>query len=191
MIESGWEDAPLAGLQADAACSFEVIEHLFDPGAYLRAVRLALKPGGVLVLTCPNIRGFDFQVLGFDVADNFGLGHINMFHPAAMTRLLERCGYTVRAISTPGRLDADRAPEDPLGRLRCERPAVPSPRPGRGMGPSGRPVPGLPARERTFLQHDGDGDHMNHDNNMNQHQTLNNAVCIVQARMGPGACPAR
>lgn len=107
VIEAGWEDAPLADLQADAACSFEVIEHLFDPGAYLRAVRLALKPGGVLVLTCPNIRGFDFQVLGYDGADNFGLGHINMFHPAAITRLLERCGYTVRAVSTPGRLDAD------------------------------------------------------------------------------------
>lgn len=107
VVESGWEEAPLAGLQADAACSFEVIEHLFDPGAYLRAVRAALRPGGVLVLTCPNLRGFDFQVLGWDLADNFGLGHINMFHPASLTLLLERCGYAVRSVATPGRLDAD------------------------------------------------------------------------------------
>lgn len=107
VIESGWEDAPLAGLGADAVCSFEVIEHLFDPGAYLRAVHKALRPGGALVLTCPNIRGFDFQVLGFEGADNFGLGHVNMFHAASLTQLLERCGYTVRAVATPGRLDAD------------------------------------------------------------------------------------
>jgi len=107
VVQAGWEDAPLQGLDADAVCSFEVIEHLFDPGAYLRAVRQALRPGGALVLTCPNIRGFDFQVLGCEGADNFGLGHINMFHPASLTRLLENCGYTVRAVATPGRLDAD------------------------------------------------------------------------------------
>lgn len=107
VFESGWETAPLEGLNADAVCSFEVIEHLFDPGAYLRAVRRALRPGGVLVLTCPNIRGFDFQMLGYDNADNFGLGHINMFHPASLTTLLESCGFTVRAVATPGRLDAD------------------------------------------------------------------------------------
>lgn len=107
VVQSGWEQAPLAGLDADVVCSFEVLEHLFDPGAYLRAARLALRPGGVLILTCPNIRGFDFQVLGYDGADNFGLGHINMFHPASITTLLERSGFQVRTISTPGRLDAD------------------------------------------------------------------------------------
>ncbi|MBK7189939.1 MAG: NTP transferase domain-containing protein [bacterium] len=32
---------------------------------------------------------------------------------------------------------------------------------------------------------------MNHDNNMNQHQTLNNAVCIVQARMGSRRLPGK
>jgi SAM-dependent methyltransferase len=107
VVESGWEEAPLGGLDADAVCSFEVIEHLFDPAAYLRAVRDALRPGGVLVLTCPNIRGFDFQVLGYGGADNFGIAHINMFHPASLSLLLERCGFVVREVSTPGRLDAD------------------------------------------------------------------------------------
>lgn len=107
VVESGWEDAPLPGLDADVVCSFEVIEHLFDPGAYLRAVHAALRAGGVLVLTCPNLRGFDFEVLGRDLADNFGLGHINMFHPASLTHLLERSGYEVRSVVTPGLLDAD------------------------------------------------------------------------------------
>ena len=107
VVESGWEEAPLAGLGADAVCSFEVIEHLFDPAAYLRAVRSALRPGGALVLTCPNIRGFDFQVLGYGGADNFGIAHINMFHPASLQLLLERTGFRVVSVATPGRLDAD------------------------------------------------------------------------------------
>lgn len=107
VIASGWEEATLEHLQADVVCSFEVIEHLFDPGAYLRTARSALRAGGVLVMTCPNIRGFDFQVLGYDRADNFGLGHLNMFHPESLQLLLSHCGFAAVEVTTPGRLDAD------------------------------------------------------------------------------------
>lgn len=93
--------------RAAAVCAFEVIEHVFGPGDFLRALGRALRPGGLLVLSCPNIRGFDFQALGYDQAENFGLEHINMFHPASLALLLERCGFTVVQIATPGRLDAD------------------------------------------------------------------------------------
>lgn len=93
--------------RAAVVCAFEVIEHVFAPEEFLRSLSRALRPGGLLVLSCPNIRGFDFQVLGCERAENFGLEHINMFHPASLALLLERCGFAVAESATPGRLDAD------------------------------------------------------------------------------------
>ncbi len=46
----------LAGLnlQFDVVTNFQVIEHLPDPPRFLAAIRAALKPDGVLILTTPN-----------------------------------------------------------------------------------------------------------------------------------------
>lgn len=45
---------PSLELRFDLITNFQVIEHLPDPAAFLRAVRAALNPDGVLVLTTPN-----------------------------------------------------------------------------------------------------------------------------------------
>ncbi len=46
----------LAGLDLrfDLVTSFQVFEHLVDPGSFLRSVRSVLKPDGMLLLTTPN-----------------------------------------------------------------------------------------------------------------------------------------
>ena len=37
--------------------SFQVIEHLYNPGAMLDNVRAHLKPGGIFLVTTPNLSG--------------------------------------------------------------------------------------------------------------------------------------
>ena len=87
--------------------SFELIEHLFWPKDFLLACGRALPKGGLLILTTPNIKGFDLMVLG-TISDNiFGPGHLNYFHPESLSYLLERCGFEVVEILTPGQLDVD------------------------------------------------------------------------------------
>jgi 2-polyprenyl-3-methyl-5-hydroxy-6-metoxy-1,4-benzoquinol methylase len=90
----------------DVVASFEVIEHLFEPAVFVRLCARLLRPGGVLVLTCPNVNGFDVDVLGPESPAIDG-EHLNYFHPASLGRLLEDNGFAVLESQTPGVLDAD------------------------------------------------------------------------------------
>lgn len=86
--------------------NFEVIEHLFSPRDFLVSVHHVLEPGGLLVLTCPNGRGFDIQTLGI-VSESIDHEHLNYFSPRSLGALLESCGFEVVEAHTPGRLDAE------------------------------------------------------------------------------------
>ena len=86
--------------------NFEVIEHLFSPEDFLRSCHKALSPGGVMMITCPNIKGFDIEVLR-EVSDNMDAEHLNYFHPVSLRILFQRCGFRVIYVRTPGKLDAE------------------------------------------------------------------------------------
>jgi SAM-dependent methyltransferase len=105
--EKTFEACEFPTAYTDALCAFEVIEHLFEPREFLLTAHRILRPRGVLMLSCPNVRGFDFEVLGLENAGNIGLEHINMFHPESLKNLLEDCGFQVLTWHTPGHLDAD------------------------------------------------------------------------------------
>ena len=106
VIEKPIEHADLSGLSADVVASFEVMEHLFSPGDYVRQCARLLAPGGLFIATCPNIRGFDMVTLG-SVSTAVDPEHLNYFHPASLSQLVESCGLTVLEVQTPGKLDAE------------------------------------------------------------------------------------
>lgn len=90
----------------DVVANFEVIEHIFSPVDFVAAAVKLLKPGGILMLTCPNGKGFDVQTLGV-VSDTVDHEHLNYFNPSSLTILCESAGMQVLESSTPGVLDAD------------------------------------------------------------------------------------
>jgi SAM-dependent methyltransferase len=91
---------------ADVAVAFEVIEHLFAPTQFLEQVARRLRPGGLLVLSCPNGEGFDISLLG-GLSLAIDPEHVNLFNPRSLKVLVERCGFEVLEVTTPGRLDAE------------------------------------------------------------------------------------
>lgn len=100
------ELVPVEQGNAGLIVSFEVLEHLFSPKSYLEHCTRLLAPGGMLVVTCPNAKGFDVDLLR-TVADTVTPEHLNLFNPKSLKLLFESNQLEVIELLTPGRLDAD------------------------------------------------------------------------------------
>lgn len=91
----------------DLLTAFELVEHLFDPSAFLKRAYSLLKPGGYLFLTTLNGKGFDMLLLWEKSKSISPTHHLNFFNLSSIKGLLERIGFELVDISTPGRLDWD------------------------------------------------------------------------------------
>jgi 2-polyprenyl-3-methyl-5-hydroxy-6-metoxy-1,4-benzoquinol methylase len=85
---------------------FEVLEHLFSPQDFVRQCARLLQPDGLLVVTCPNVKGFDVATLQA-LSDTVDVEHLNYFHPRSLSHLTESNGFSVLEVQTPGKLDAE------------------------------------------------------------------------------------
>jgi SAM-dependent methyltransferase len=106
VIEEPIENASFEAGSVDVVVSFEVIEHLFEPRAFVGACAAMLAPGGVFLLTCPNAKGFEIEIL-HELAGSVDPEHLNYFHPQSLSDLITSCGLEVIEVQTPGRLDAE------------------------------------------------------------------------------------
>ena len=90
---------PFDGGSFEAVFAGEIIEHLVDTDAFLREARRVLRPGGVLVLTTPNLASFENRVrlllgryprwVDYDLS---GEGHVRAYTWPALRRQLRDCG---------------------------------------------------------------------------------------------------
>lgn len=107
VVEASLEDVGTGHeASADVAVCFEVIEHVFDPIDFVRRVHRLLRPGGLFVFTCPNGQGFDTMMLEA-ASPAVDTEHVNLFNTRSIAVLLERAGFAVQAVETPGRLDVE------------------------------------------------------------------------------------
>ena len=72
----------------------EVIEHLLDPQEELEKVRKHLLPGGKLVITTPNAKGWRARMDGFKWREVQNPTHINLFSEKTLKTILLESGFS-------------------------------------------------------------------------------------------------
>ena len=87
--------APLARASFRAVTMFHVLEHLYDPRAYLEAARDLLAPGGRLIVQVPNAACWQFRLLGPRWNGVDAPRHLTDFRARDLETLLASAGFEV------------------------------------------------------------------------------------------------
>ena len=69
-------------------------------------IKKLLTDSGVVILSCPNGKGFEIQQLR-EKSSSVDHEHLNYFNPNSLKTLLENSGFEILEIQTPGKLDAE------------------------------------------------------------------------------------
>jgi SAM-dependent methyltransferase len=83
----------------DAAVVWHVLEHLVDPAAALGRVATWLRPGGRIVVACPNLASLQARIGGDRWFHQDVPRHLTHFTPTGLHRLLGRTGFDLERIS--------------------------------------------------------------------------------------------
>lgn len=93
--EEGTVETAFAGRTFDCICSFNVIEHVADPVAWIQAARSRLNPGGILYTQTPNLD--DALVAVYDISGFrdrwYREPHITYFSRRTLEMLMEKGGF--------------------------------------------------------------------------------------------------
>ena len=89
------ENAPFAAESLAGVTMFHVLEHLYDPRAYLNAARDLLAPDGRLVVQVPNLASWQFRLLGRSWNGVDVPRHLFDFRARDVEKLMEQCGFEV------------------------------------------------------------------------------------------------
>jgi hypothetical protein len=90
-----------------AFVSFELFEHLHDPGLFLKQLSALMRSGDLFIFTTLSGTGLDIQALWEGSKSVSPPHHLNFLNPHSVKLLLERVGLLSLEVTTPGKLDID------------------------------------------------------------------------------------
>ncbi|MHB8949239.1 MAG: class I SAM-dependent methyltransferase [Rhodoferax sp.] len=97
------EDAAYPSGTFDAVVASHLIEHLPDPGGFLRECRRVLKAEGRLVLTTPNASSLGHRLFAANWRGLEPPRHLHVFGPKALSKLARDAGFKDVHVTTTAR----------------------------------------------------------------------------------------
>lgn len=102
MADFGQDQFPWGTATFDAVVAGEVIEHVIDTDHLLRETARVLRPGGILVITTPNLASLENRIrlllgrypMWMDYQTQ-GTGHLRYYTPRILRSQLEQHGFRV------------------------------------------------------------------------------------------------
>jgi len=107
-IDLNKDPLPLPSESIDLVTAFEIIEHLYNKDHILEEAYRVLKPGGILVLTTPNLAAWLSRILlligkppfHYDVSFKHNLhkpsyGHISLYTYNLLTKHIKTVGFEI------------------------------------------------------------------------------------------------
>ncbi len=91
----------------DIFAAFEVVERVFDPGMLFATAFKASRKNGLFVMTSTTSSGFEYKVLGEHSPNIVPPGRLNLLSLEALVSQIEKAGFEIIEVSTPGRLDIE------------------------------------------------------------------------------------
>jgi 2-polyprenyl-3-methyl-5-hydroxy-6-metoxy-1,4-benzoquinol methylase len=79
----------------DTVTAFDVLEHVLDPAAFLRAVRQLLAPGATIAITVPNLSSLSRVLMRRRWYFYIPEEHLHYFTPSCLETLLVRTGFEI------------------------------------------------------------------------------------------------
>ncbi|MBX3180215.1 MAG: class I SAM-dependent methyltransferase [Candidatus Hydrogenedentes bacterium] len=95
-----WSDVSLPANTYAAAALLDVLEHDRDPAALLAYIRNALRPGGCLLITVPNVAGLSLRCFGASAGVVIPPEHLSYFSRRSLARMLAQLGFELVWVST-------------------------------------------------------------------------------------------
>ena len=91
----------------DIITAFDVLDREFSPLDFIKKIADKLETGGLLFLTTNTISGFEYLILGENSTRLVPPDRLNLLSIEGLEDMLQKNGYEILDISTPGQLDIE------------------------------------------------------------------------------------
>lgn len=108
-VSCGTLETSSESYEVDLISALDVIEHVVDPGKFVKSLKRHLRKGGVVLLLTGDADAYPARIAGPQWSYLRWCGHISVFSQTGLRRLLESHGFEV------------------LASRRCEHPSSPGP----------------------------------------------------------------